>query len=456
MTLARTTPAPPVRIVHLGLGNFFRAHQAWYTANTPDAAEWGIAAFTGRSHALADVLTDQEGLYTLVTRGPEQDRSEVVQSVVRAHAAGDHRAWLGYFATPSVRVVTCTVTEAGYMQGVDGGLDHGHTAVQRDIEELRVNPTAMAQTAPGRLVAGLARRRAADAGPVTAVPCDNLPANGEVLRRVVRDLSMRVDPGLSSWIDAHVGFVTTTVDRITPAPSPAQLARMVQASSDTDRAPVLTEPFSEWVLSGRFPGGRPRWENAGAVLTDDIEPFERRKLWLLNGGHSLLAYAGSARGHMTVAQAMADPLLRGWVEDWWRVASAHLHQPEPVIEGYLDALRRRFANPRMRHRLDQIAADGSQKLPARVIPVLLRDRAAGRDLYPAGRVLAAWICHLRGAGPPVTDVRAAELTRITGRPLPDAVARVLDALDPELAATTEVRSAVIAAAEHLQRHGPSQ
>ena len=186
---------------------------------------------------------------------------------------------------------------------------------------------------------------------------------------------------------------------------------------------MVTEPFSEWVLSGRFAGGRPRWEDAGATFTDDIAPFEERKLWLLNGGHSLLAYAGSARGHETVADAWPTRRAAAWLEAWWEEASRHLTLPAEDLARYREALLERFANPRMRHRLAQIAADGSQKLPIRILPVLRAERSAGRMPEGAARVLAAWIGHLRGAGAPVADPRADELVALAAGPLPQAVRR---------------------------------
>ena len=160
------------------------------------------------------------------------------------------------------------------------------------------------------------------------------------------------------------------------------------------------------MISGAFPGGRPGWEDAGATITDEIEPYEHRKLWLLNGAHSILAYAGSARGHQTVAEAVADDTCRDWMQQWWAEASRHLDLPAADVAAYRAALLERFANPRMHHRLAQIAADGSQKLPVRILPVLRRERAAGRMPEGATRALAAWVCHLRGAGAPVDDVRA--------------------------------------------------
>ena len=389
-------PAAPVRLVHLGLGNFFRAHQAWYTDRAPDAGDWGIAAFTGRRGELAETLTAQEGLYTLITRAADGDRFEVLSSLSRAHAAAEHEAWLGHFASPAVAAVTITVTEAGYLRGPDGDLDRDRPEVQADAEALRQDPAALVRTAPARLTAGLAARRRADAGPITLVPCDNLPHNGEVATRVVRDLAELVDPGLAGWVADSVSYVTTMVDRITPRTTEEDVRAVAEATGLEDRAPVATEPFHEWVLSGSFSGGRPRWEEAGATFTEDIAPFEDRKLWLLNGGHSLLAYAGSARGHETVAEAVADDACREWLEEWWDEAARYLPFPEPDVAAYRAALLDRFANPRMHHRLGQIAADGSQKLPVRVLPTLRQERAAGRLPPAATRVLAAWVCHLRG------------------------------------------------------------
>lgn len=216
---------------------------------------------------------------------------------------------------------------------------------------------------------------------------------------------------------------------------------------------MVTEPFSEWVLSDTLSGGRPRWEEAGATITDDVAPFEQRKPWLLNGGHSLLAYAGSARGHSTVAEAVTDDTCLAWLEQWWSEASSHLSLPAAHVAAYNAALLDRFANPRMRHRLDQIAADGSQKLPVRILPILRRERSAGRLPHGATRVLAAWVCHLRGIGAPVKDARADELLALATGPLPAAVRRVLDAVSPALATDDEVRAVVLAHAEQLERPG---
>jgi fructuronate reductase len=443
-------PAAPVRLVHLGLGNFFRAHQAWYTDHAPDAGDWGIAAFSGRRTELADALTAQQGLYTLITRAADEDQFEVVASLSRARPGTDHQAWLTCLASPDVRAVTITVTEAGYLRGADGGLDRDLPQVQADVEALRQDRGALVRTAPARLVAGLAARRHADAGPLAVVPCDNLPSNGAAVGRVVRDLTELVDPTLADWVAGSVFYVTTMVDRITPKTTSEDIRTVRQGTGLQDCCPVATEPFSEWVVSGAFPGGRPTWEDAGATLTDDIEPYEHRKLWLLNGGHSLLAYAGSALGHQTVADAMADDTCRGWLEEWWTEASRHLPFPERDLAAYRAALLDRFANPRMHHRLDQIAADGSQKLPVRILPTLRLERAAGRLPQGAVRALAAWIGHLRGAGGPVSDARADQVIPLATGPLREAVPRVLAALDPVLTDDQEVVAAVLAHSQTAQ------
>jgi fructuronate reductase len=437
------SPVPAVRLVHLGLGNFFRAHQAVYTAAVPG---WGIAAFTGRSPRQAQLLARQDGLYTLIVRGSAGDRCTVIDSVARAHAAGEHAAWLTYLADPAVVAVTITVTEAAYLRAAITASD---PALAADIAALRADPSAAVATVPARLVAGLAARRRAGAGPLAVVPCDNLPDNGTTVREIVRAVADELDPGLSRWVQERVSFVTTVVDRITPRSTAADRREVYERTGRRDDCVVVTEPFSEWVLSGTFPAGRPAWEDAGARFTADVRPFEQRKLWLLNGAHSLLAYAGSIRGHETVADAVADPRCRDWVEQWWDVAQRHLELPAGELVAYRDALRDRFANAAIAHRLAQIAADGSQKLPIRVLPVLDRERAAGRMPSVAALIIAAWLQHLRGRGAPVADVDATRARAAARGPLPAAVRSVLDYLQPGLGADRDLAAAVLAAAEQF-------
>jgi fructuronate reductase len=417
-------PAAPVRIVHLGLGNFFRAHQAFYTAAAPDAAQWGIAAFTGHSSALADALTAQDGLFTLITRGPETDTAQVIGSISRAHPGTDQAAWLAALADPALAVVTLTVTEAGYQRRSDVAT---------------------------RLVAGLAARRTGGGGPLAVVSCDNLSDNGARTADAVADqMGDRAD-GLAAWIADNVSFVTTMVDRITPAPTDVDGRVAGELTGRVDAVPVVTEPFREWVLSGEFPAGRPAWDEVGAQFVDGIGPYEQRKLRLLNGGHSLLAYAGSARGHATVADAVADPVCRRWLDDWFDEAAPGLALPAAEIAGYRRALIVRFSNPRIRHLLAQIAADGSQKLPIRVLPTVASIRASGALPTAGLRIIAAWINHLRGAGAPVNDVAAEVVIGRARGPLTDAVPAIVDYLDAGLAHDPVVVQAVLGQCHELSR-----
>jgi fructuronate reductase len=335
----------PVRAAHLGLGAFFRAHQAWYTQV---AGDWGIAAFTGRSATAAEELAAQSCRYGLIVRGADGDTASVIESVVEARD-GASAAWLETLANPEVALVTMTVTEAGYLP---------------------------AAAPPRRLLDGMRARRDAGAGPLAIVPCDNLPANGTEIRDAVLALA-RDEPGLGAWIADSVSFVSTMVDRITPATTDGDRAIARDLLGWDDRVPVVTEPFTEWVLEGAFPGGRPAWEAAGARFVDDVRPYENRKLWLLNGAHSLLAYRGLERGFETVFDAFADAALSSEVEQLWAEAREVLDLDAGEVDAWLAELRIRWQNPRIEHRLEQIALGGEQKIPARIGAVLERRREAG-------------------------------------------------------------------------------
>lgn len=353
------TSREPVRIAHLGLGNFHRAHQAWYTqrANALDAAHgWGIAAFTGRSARAADVLAAQDCVYTLITRSAEGDSAEAVQSIVQAHDGSGDR-WEHTLADPAVAVLTVTVTERGY----EPEASHGATS---------------GESAGARIARGLAARARASAGPIALVSCDNLNGNGEVLRRAVLP---EVDDDLAGWIESNASFVSTMVDRITPATTDADRATAHELTGYDDAAPVVTEPFSEWVISGRFPAGRPAWDAVGVRFVDDIEPYERRKLWLLNAGHTLLAAVGLPQGHETVDQAFADPQCRALLEQQWVEARELLPFDAEATDAFLSALRARFANPRIAHRLAQIDDGSLQKLRQRQAEIIAERMDAGDE-----------------------------------------------------------------------------
>ncbi|ROP64766.1 mannitol dehydrogenase family protein [Curtobacterium sp. ZW137] len=404
-------------IVHLGVGAFARAHLAWYTQHA-SGAPWGITAFTGRSPDAADALTAQDCRYTLVTRAADGDSAEVIDTIVAAHPGSDSDAWTNALASPETAIVTLTVTEQGYRSGAD---------------------------VPARLVAGLDARRRAGAGPIALMSLDNLTHNGSVLRDAV--LGAVTDEALRAWIDANVSFPSSMVDRITPATTAADVAGLdaLPGALDGDRVPVVTEPFAEWVIEDAFPGvERPAWETAGARVVDDVTPYEQRKLWLLNGSHSLLAYLGLQLGHETVADAMADPTCRTAVEQLWDEAALELPLPAEEIADARAALVDRFENPRIRHTLTQIASGGSEKLPVRVVDVLrhrlARDPSAG--IGPgAATLVAAWWLHVTTQPELVNDPGAPG----AGSDVHDVLAVIAPDLD-----TTPVVAAVTAAADRIR------
>lgn len=429
--LVRSTPALPVRHVHLGLGAFHRAHQAWYTHVAGDA---GIAAFTGRRPDAAVPLAAQGGLYHLLVRSASGDQAELVTSLSGAYDGADLGAWTEAVASPEVGVLTLTVTEAAYRRLPSGSLDLSDPSIAADVASI---PGGVARTVPGRLVLALASRRASDAGPLAVVPCDNLLDNGPTVASVVVSLAGAVSASLAEWISSNVSFVSTTIDRITPATTATDVAEVASLTGFADAAPVVTEPFTEWVLAGAFPSGRPAWETGGARFVDDVTPFEQRKLWLLNGSHSLLAYAAPLRGHATVADAVTDPVCRDWVEAWFELASVFLPFSSPDLAPYRASLLERYENPRIRHNLSQIAMDGSLKLPIRILPVVTRARAAGVVPLAGAVALAGWVAHLR-RGVDVRDPRASELTQLAQADDEAAVRSLLGVLDATLAEDKEL------------------
>ncbi|MFD4960137.1 mannitol dehydrogenase family protein [Microbacterium sp. NPDC058389] len=413
---------PSVRIAHVGLGAFVRSHEAWYTelANRAAAAEGGeqsgIAAFTVRSPRAAEQLSARGHRYPLVLLGRDGERVEWIESIAEAHDGADTTRWRE--AASSVAVITVTITEAGYRASEQEAAD--------DREALRAG--VLPVTVPGRLVDGLRARRDAGAGPVAIVSCDNLRDNGGVLARAVLGLARDVDAGLASWIERNVSFVSTAVDRITPAADPAMLPDGLR----DDPTALVAEEYGSWILSGGFPAGRPAWEVAGAEFVDDIVPYELRKLWLLNAGHTLLASLGLLRGHETVARAMDDPVCRAALDELWTDAADVLPFAPDEIARVRSAIAERFENPRIRHELRQIARDSALKLRERVVPVIAERLARG--LGPGDgelTALAAWGAAVRAG------VLEGPALGATGEDAAAAAATIVQTLAPELAASRD-------------------
>lgn len=381
-------------ILHLGMGAFHRAHQAVFTqaALHHRSGPWGIVAVNLRSAEPVRELVAQDHLFSVVTRGPEGDRAEVVGVTVEAIAAAEQPARvLDRLADPAIRIVTLTVTEKAYgLDPATGGLDPDHPAVAADLAD-PTHPTG----AIGFIVEGLARRRAAGVAPFAVLSCDNLPANGRVLARLVTQMAARRDAGLAAWIAATVAFPSSMVDRIVPAATDETRARAAALIGAEDVLAVETEPFLQWVIEDRFPTGRPDWDAVGAVMVADVEPYEKMKLRLLNGTHTLIAHLGILHGLEHVRDVMARPGLAQAARAHMAAAARTLDAvPGIDLDAYQDQLIARFANPAIAHRTLQIAMDSTQKLPQRIFAPAADALAAGDDADAFARATAAWIAAL--------------------------------------------------------------
>ena len=423
---------PTERIVHIGLGAFHRAHQAWFTAQVDTEKQWGIVAFTGRSAKAAEELASQDGLFTLITRSEAGDEFEVIDSIVRAEDGNDTEAFTSAIANPQIAIVTLTITEAGYGMDASGHVD-------------TVNPPATLH----RLAVALETRRRVNGQPIAVVSCDNMPSNGALLKVAMGDLFASFGAESVAWMNANVSFVSTSIDRITPKTTEADIATVLAETGWDDCSPVVTEPFRDWVLEGDFPLGRPAWENAGVRFVDHIEPFENRKLWLLNGSHSLLAYAGQLRGHETVAQAIADETCLEWVEEFWNEAVQHLPAEGLDLPEYRAALLGRFRNGKIAHRLAQIAIDGSTKLRVRIAPTAKYELAAGRDAKGCAVAIRAWVEFVISKTGRVEDSQAQAIlhaystTRDLVADREQLASRLVAIVDSELAANADFMDLVL-------------
>ncbi len=391
-------------IVHLGVGAFHRAHQAAYVDACLAAGEtgWGIIGASLRSRDTRDALGPQDGLYTLAVREDTSEELIVIGSMLALMVAPeDPAALLAAMVDPRVHIVTLTVTEKAYLRNAAGDLDASHPDIRADLAD-----PAQPKTAHGFIVEALARRRAAGAQPFTVLSCDNLPNNGVTTRRVVSQFAALRDPELGRFVAEEVAFPSSMVDRIVPATTDADRARVSASLGVTDAWPVLTEPFMQWVVEDHFTAGRPDWERFGVTMVADVTPYEEMKLRLLNGTHSSIAYLGQLLGFETVAEAFADPAIRRFVDGLWQDFIATLPAEAGLdTDDYIQRLASRYANTALRHRTAQIANDGSQKLPQRIVAATLDRMVAGLPIERSALVLAAWITALgaRGTPPAFTD-----------------------------------------------------
>jgi fructuronate reductase len=415
-----------IGIVHLGIGAFHRAHQAVYVDDRLAAGEtdWGICGASLRSPE------------TVAIRSGSGERLRVIGAVRRLLVAPSNpAALLDAMADPTVRIVSLTVTEKGYCHDpAAGDLQPDHPDVVADLAA-----PERPRSVPGVLVEALRRRRTSGVAPFTVLCCDNLPENGHTVGRVLVQFAGLRDPDLGRWVENEVAFPSTMVDRIVPATSDADRTAVAARLRVSDAWPVMTEPFTQWVIEDRFGNGRPRFEDAGAELVADVAPYELMKLRLLNGSHSTLAYLGYLAGYETVSDVMTDPafvrLVQGLMDE--EVTPTLSLPPGADLAGYKRSLLERFTNPALKHRTWQIAMDGSQKLPQRLLGTI-RDRlAAGAPIPRLALGVAAWMRYVTGIdeqGRPI-DVRDPLAKRLRG--LADE-AGPADRLAPALFSVREV------------------
>lgn len=397
-----------IGIVHFGPGAFHRAHQADYINRLLiHDPRWGIAAVSLRTAGTIDALRRQNGRYTLAILDREPS-FRTIEAHRRFYGPGDSQAVRRQLSDPAVTVVSSTVTEKGYCLAGDGTLDFSHPDIVHDLA-LPQEPDSLI----GWLVLGLGDRRLAGLPPFTPLCCDNMASNGKKLRSAVLAFAGRTDTELARWIEGEVSFPDTMVDSITPA-TDERLRQLVREETGFDDAiPVGREAYAEWVIEDALPPGFPDLRAAGATLTGDVAAWERAKLRILNGAHSTLAYLGLMLGHESVADAMADPELSAFVDKLVRRDIIPSLAPSPLnLNDYADRTFERFRNPAIHHRLGQIAWDGSQKLPYRLLDTIRDARIAGRPVDRLMVPVAAWLCFIERQirnGVEIVDPLAARL-----------------------------------------------
>ena len=380
-------------IIHIGLGNFHRAHQAWYLhrlMQTGEALDWAIVGAGVRPYDEQQrlKLAGQDYLTTLVELDPSGTSAEVIGPMIDyVPVQSGNRLLIERMAQADVRIVSLTVTEGGYyIDPITKGFDATHPDIQRDAKFPNSTTTAF-----GAIVAALKIRRDEGVGPFTGLSCDNLQGNGAILRQTVVSLARLSDPELADWIDRNCTFPSSMVDCIVPATGPQEL-ELVRTLGIEDAAPVTHENYREWVIEDDFCSGRPDWDKAGATFTDNVHDYEAMKIRILNGGHQIIANVGEVLSVATIADCMAHDKIRNLFN---RIALDEIvpHvKPVPGItpEAYVDLIERRFSNPKIVDTTRRVAFDGSSRHPGFVIPTIREGLAVGAPIDGLALVEAAW------------------------------------------------------------------
>ena len=418
-----------VGIVHLGIGAFHRAQTAVFSddALAIERADWGICGVSLRSADVRDRLVPQDGLYTAVEKSPAGTRRRIIGSVREVLFLGDQRdAIRTRLLEGQTRIVSLTITEKGYCHNpATGKLNPAHPDIAHDL----AHPEAP-KSAIGLIAGALDARRLSHGRAFTVLCCDNLPHNGALVRGLVLAFAELRDPALARWIAEQASFPSTMVDRIVPATTDADIADNDAALGLHDAAPVVHEPFKQWAIEDKFVDGRPAWDRVGAQLVADVAPYEAMKLRLLNGSHSALAYLGFLSSREYIYQVVADPVFVAYMRRMMEEVAPSLAVPQGVdLRAYQDALLQRFQNPALPHRTQQIAMDGSQKLPQRLLGTVRDNLAARRPIDLIALAIAGWMRYVGGVDEQgrdiaVADPLAGEFKRLAARHRGDPAAWV--------------------------------
>jgi mannitol 2-dehydrogenase len=385
-------------ILHFGVGNFHRAHQAVYLDdlfNDGRDHDWAVvgAGVRDADALVREKLGEQDWLTTVVEQEAHSTKARVIGSMIDFVAPGDPAATLDALARPEIRIVSLTITEGGYyISPATQKFDAAHPDIVLDAQNIDAPKTVF-----GLIVAGLRRRRAAGLTPFTVMSCDNIPGNGHVAENAVAGLAQLVDPELAAWIRREVAFPNSMVDRITPATTDRERRMLHDAFGLDDNWPVFCEEFRQWVLEDKFPAGRPALEKAGVTFTSDVAPYELMKIRILNGGHATIAYPAALLDIHFVHEAMEDPQIRAFLEKLTKDEIIPTVPPPPGVdlEGYRGLIARRFANPKIGDTITRLCFDGSNRQPKFILPVAVDRVKSGARVDGLALVSALWCryCH---------------------------------------------------------------